>query len=450
MFKVTALVVAPLVLILGGVYIFSPGVRVGLSHWLMGVQVTSAEGAEFLGYEVVKKGKWHNPKFNPPGVGTAFQDQGWVYFRVPHRLGGSRQMMDEEDFLKGNCGLVETPDGEKIPRPIETDFDEGKIVAVSLPERMPPSLKTLDVSLLQSGKQLAKVHLTRLPPNRWTTPPDAKTEAAYQSGKVKISASAKITAPESKSGWKWLEYRLNFDGINPKQFWKVNNLNSESPYLAPSDTSNKSLDSGSVSFELNDRITTGTCLWNAYHSHIRRLKVVGSLDRYETQEETVDFGELEVKNNPRPHSDQDAYYLTITQPIVKVLSDGAKVILTPLLDSKSQNATYMGRPLHIRLAAEPPSTVPDDGSYVVEAQLAKDDRYFEGLFPPSRSTHMPDLRFMKWNGKGRTIRLKFVVRTLTRKEHHPFALVVPVEQGEANDRLKAPISPYWPTSMWIK
>lgn len=453
-FKFFALAVAPLVLILGLTYVFVPGLRDFIDHWSQGVKVAESPGAKFISYRIAAKGDWHDKRFDS-SIGNFYEDGAWIYFQISPAISHAPQITSAKDFQRGVYALAESTTGEKVPLQIETRSNNDGIIAVNLPARFPPTLKELDVTLFDREKVLSKVHLSKLPRTIWKTAPDAKPNLVYQSGTIKVAGSAHVESPKSPSGWSWLVYRINLSEIDPAKHWRLTNFRAMAPYQGPNAQPGMSFGGGTVSFELDKRQSHATAQWFPYNSMVKRLTVQCSLDRFDTREETVDFGIAQIQKDTNPNSNYPgkAFYLTLTKPIVRVMKDGTKLSLTPMLNSKEQNMHHSDETLYIRLSAEPAPPSPADGSLALEYQLVSGGRnYFSGLFPDLNPTiRFPDLRFIEWKSGNKQIHLKFKIRTLRRLEHHPISLTLPVEPlppGKPNEMSYA-VTDYWPTSTSI-
>lgn len=430
-------IIKPLVLglasaafLFGLAYIAFPGFERRIDHWRMGVEVIESPGAKFVAYRIVDKGDWHDKRFDS-STGSFHENGAWIYFQSYPPITQIPQINSEKDFQKGVYALAETSTGENVPLQIKQSSGNKGIIAVSLPARFPPTLNELSVTLFDRERVLSKVHLNKLPRTVWRTEPDAKPNAVYQSGTIKVTGTAHVESPKLPSGWSWLIYRLNISGLNTSKNWRITNFRAMEPYQNPNAPKGMTFGGGSVSFELLQRQSYATAQWAPYNSMVKRLVVECSMDRFESREETVDFGIAQVKKDTNPNSNypEQAFYLALTKPIVKVLKNGTKLTLTPLLNSKEQNTFHSGKTLYIRLSAEPASPAPTDGSLLVEYQLALGGRgYFSTLFPATNSTmRLPDLRFIDWEKGDKQIHIKVRVQTSKRLEHHPISLTLPVE-----------------------
>lgn len=417
----------------------------------MGVEVRESPGAKFISYRIVSKGERHDKRFDSSS-GSFHESGGWIYFKIFPPITYAPQITSEKDFNKGVYALAETAAGEKIPLQIDTRSDRNGLIAISLPARFPPTIKDLDIILFDRKRLLSKIHLNKLPRTIWKTWPDAKPSLVYNAGAVKVKGSAHVELPKSSSGWSWLIYRLNLNGVAPEKNWRVTDLRAVAPYQSPDAVPDLSFGGGSVSFELHKHQSYATAQWAPYNALVKRITVECSLDRFDIHEETADFGIVQIQKDTNPNTTRPdrALYLTLTKPIVRVLKDGTKLTLTPMLNSKDQNIHYLDETLYIRLSAEPNRPTLMDGNFVIECRLeSASQKYFSRLFPElNTNTSFPNLQFIEWKSGKKQIHLKFNVRTLKRIEHHPISLTLPVNpltEGKP-DKMSPPQSDFWPTS----
>lgn len=445
-----ALGIAPLVLIAGGVYVLSPGIREKLAHMMMGVEVINSTGADFVAYRFVKKGEWHDRTVTM-STGSFHEDGAWLYFKPHVAMAHGKQISSEADLLKVSYALVETEDGEKIPAEFQNGLSDLGIAKVKLPQ-LPPSVEKVHVSLFDQGKLLSKVQVSKLPPMHWITRPDAVPNITYQKGDIKVTGSAHLEDPKSASGWNWLVHRIRIEGVSSNDHWRFSDFRLKQNYKHPGAPR---LTDSSTSFELMKRNTFATAVWKPFNRHIKKIELEGSLGRFETHEEIVDFGSVAVINdsNKKFKEDYRRFYLGLTKPITKTLSDSTQLTLTPQLNSKDQKSFWARSTLHLRLNATPDSKVRDDGSFEVEYKLlGTSNQYYSRLFPMTATLPSEtDLRFIDWDSEAKSVDLKFKVRTLKRLENHPISLVVPVDPKSKGEvlRKRKPFSEFESTSAFI-